>query len=388
MPSVFFACLFLVFCNFGLAQPAKPENARLRKREKIPEERISGKTELDDMVRVETNLIVSEVLVLDERGEPVTGLRPNDFIVKEDDKLQQITVFSFSSSEVVPRSIILIIDYSGSQLPYIKTSIEAAKLLVDKLPPQDRMAVVTDDVQLIQDFTGDKSLLKTRLESLKTDALAGRHGQSRQYSALMKVLNETAANTSRRPIIIFQTDGDELIKLKDALSNGYTVENGAADFRFADVLKAVETTGATLYSIIPGVRFVGIPQDRVFERAKTEAVNIETAYAALHEKPFDPKDLKLTAKYLKSIAAARLRQQSALTVIARKTSGSAFHLETPDQAEMIYSEILSKMNVRYLIGYYPTNQNRDGKRRNISIKLPNYRQYEIRGRKTYIMGKK
>jgi len=48
------------------------------------------------------------------------------------------------SGATVPRSIILIIDYSPSQFAYIKDSIEAAKVLVDKLKPRDRMAVVTD----------------------------------------------------------------------------------------------------------------------------------------------------------------------------------------------------------------------------------------------------
>ena len=42
----------------------------------------------------------------------------------------------------------LIIDYSSSQRPYIENSIAAAKTLVDKLRPNDQMAIVTDDVEL------------------------------------------------------------------------------------------------------------------------------------------------------------------------------------------------------------------------------------------------
>lgn len=51
----------------------------------------------------------------------------------------------------VPRTIVLIIDYSGSQLPFIKNSVAAAKVLVDKLGPKDLMAIVTDDVELLLD---------------------------------------------------------------------------------------------------------------------------------------------------------------------------------------------------------------------------------------------
>ena len=97
----------------------------------------------DDVVRVETNLVVCAVLVIDPSGKIVQGLNKEDFIVKEDDKLQEVASLSLGDNKDLPRSIVLIIDYSGSQLPYIKTSIESAKMLVDKLNPKDRMAVVT-----------------------------------------------------------------------------------------------------------------------------------------------------------------------------------------------------------------------------------------------------
>src|SRR6185295_8101916 len=130
-----------------------------------------------------------------------------DFIVKEDGKPQKLDTFSLGDSKDVPRSIVLVIDYSVSQAPYIKTSIESAKLLVDKLNPKDHMAVVTDDVHLLVDFTSDKQLLKTQLEALKRSALAGNIGQSEQYDALLASVNELFNNEDARPIIIFQTDG-------------------------------------------------------------------------------------------------------------------------------------------------------------------------------------
>ena len=83
-----------------------------------------------------------------------------DFIVKEDSNLQQVATLSLGDNKNLSRSIVLIIDYSPSQLPYIRTSIEAAKVLVDKLNPKDRMALVTDDVKLLADFTSDKQVLK------------------------------------------------------------------------------------------------------------------------------------------------------------------------------------------------------------------------------------
>lgn len=168
----------------------------------------------DEIIRIDTTLIVNEILVFDKHRNPVSGLKKEDFIISEDDRLQEIEVFTLGDNELIPRSIVLIIDHSSSQLPYIKTSIEAAKVLIDKLNPQDRMAIVTDDVVLLQDFTSDKNLLKEKLESLKQSTLSGKTGRSRQLNALMATLNEMFGEEDLRPVIIFQTDGDELFHLK------------------------------------------------------------------------------------------------------------------------------------------------------------------------------
>ena len=74
--------------------------------------------------------------------------------------------------------------------------------------------------------------------------------------------------------------------------------------------------------------------------------------------------------------------------IAQITGGLTYFLEQPEQADKVYSEILSGINVRYLIGYYPTNPTRDVKRRKVSIELSKYPEYKIWGRKTYILEEK
>ena len=157
--------------KFGSSLALSPSERARRSEKRAADE--------DDVVRVDTDLVVAAVLVLDGEGKIVTGLSKEDFVVKEDDGLQEVASVSLGDSKDVPRSIVLIIDYSGSQLPYIQTSIEAAKMLVDKLNPKDRMAVVTDDVNLLVDFTSDKDLLKKRLESLKESALSGARRRER-----------------------------------------------------------------------------------------------------------------------------------------------------------------------------------------------------------------
>jgi Mg-chelatase subunit ChlD len=210
----------------------------------------ASRTGDDDVVRVETDLVVCAVLVVDKEGKIVRGLNREDFIVKEDDKLQEVASLSLGDNKDLPRSIVLVIDYSGSQLPYIRTSIESARMLVDKLNPKDRMAVVTDDVKLLVDFTSDKELLKARLESLKISAQAGRIGASDQYDALLASLNELFSNEDVRPIVIFQTDGDQLESLKG--NTGLNPYSLPRKYGLEDILTATERKRATVYSVLPG----------------------------------------------------------------------------------------------------------------------------------------
>lgn len=75
--------------------------------------------------------------------------------------------------------------------------------------------------------------------------------------------------------------------------------------------------------------------------------------------------------------------QSALSAVAPLTGGWTEYLETPGQAEDIYARIFSDINQRYIVGYYPTNKERDGKRRKIEFKVKGHPEYQVYGRLSY-----
>src|SRR5260370_11129571 len=120
----------------------------------------------EDVVRIDTSLVACDLLVLDKLGRTVRGLKASDFAISEDGTPQQVGHFLLGDNTNVSRSIVLIIDYSGSQFPYIKNSVDAAKVLVDKLGPLDRMAIGTDDVELLVDLTNDTNGLKKKVDAL------------------------------------------------------------------------------------------------------------------------------------------------------------------------------------------------------------------------------
>ncbi len=126
-----------------------------------------------DVITIDTSLVSTELLVLDKQGNAVSGLTADDFFITEDDAPQKVGHFLRGDSANVARTIVLIIDYSGSQLPYIKNSVTAAKVLVDKLGSRDRMAIVTDDVEMLIDFTSDKKELKEKLDELLERTMVG-----------------------------------------------------------------------------------------------------------------------------------------------------------------------------------------------------------------------
>ncbi|MFN7999837.1 MAG: VWA domain-containing protein [Acidobacteriota bacterium] len=196
----------------------------------------------------------------------LTGFKQTDFIVNEDSQ-PEIAAFSTGDGLSVPRSFVLIIDYSGSQLPYLRTSIEAAKTLVDKLAPKDRMAIVTDDVELVVEFTQDREKLKLALDSLKQRALSSRSlGQSAQLSALLATLRELVKE-EERPIILFQTDGDELYRLHPIKEDSSRPGQRVREYSFEDVYQALAHSRTTLYTIIPGIQLLGVSAEEQMKRA-------------------------------------------------------------------------------------------------------------------------
>ena len=271
-----------------------------------------------EIVRVRTDLVVNDVLVTDQNGKMVTELNKDDFVVTEDGAPQKIEVFPPGESLSGSRSIVLIIDCYIAQAPYLKNSIQAAKMLVDRLAPQDKMAIVTVDVKLVVDFTADKTLLKNTLSSLLKDPIlesrkeliallpqfrANPHlltksyfdilekngvGPGREFEALLAVLNEMFDREDRQRIVIFQGDGSEIIQLTPDNDTSHQIassageeartrfnrEKTAKNFEFSDIKEAIERSRATIYSVAPGIRFLGLSTEGQKAGAELSLTNL------------------------------------------------------------------------------------------------------------------
>jgi len=92
---------------------------------------------------------------------------------------------------------------------------------------------------------------------------------------------------------------------------------------------------------------------------------------------------KLTPEIVNARLDQELKVQQALVDLAQLSGGWADFLETRSQTADIYNRIIADLNQRYIIGYYPTNKNRDGKRRRIKIEVKGHPEYVITSRKSY-----
>jgi VWFA-related protein len=394
--------------DFGSSlKKTKPDQKKKNSVENKPKPDAKSEAEDLEVVKVETSLVSIDVLVLDPKGNPVAGLTEKDFVITEDGEPQQVGMLSPGDDLKVTRSIVLIIDYSSSQFPFIETSLAAAKALVDKLPPSDRMAIVTDDVEVIQDFTTDKQKLKSKLDSLLGRIAPNyplgfpgrRFGKSKQYSALLATLNEAFDNEDQRPIVIFQTDGDQLGFLKNSpLTSEFSsfgndkkaaerwrkqFEELRVDFSLDDICRAAEKVGATIYTVVPGHQFLGRTIDEQIALVRIYLRESMTASGPTTDTIREQIEALLTDEKLKPAAKNQLKTQAALAAVSTATGGWAMFLEEPSQADQIYSSIFADINRRYLVGYYPTNKVHDGKRRKVEVAVRDHSDYTVVGRRWY-----
>ena len=94
----------------------------------------------DDVVRINTDLVVLDALVIDKKtGHPVRDLKANDFDLFVDDVKQPITYFS---EDQLPLSVVLLLDVSGSVVPFIEQIGQRARTALEKLKSQDEVAVM------------------------------------------------------------------------------------------------------------------------------------------------------------------------------------------------------------------------------------------------------
>ena len=141
--------------------------------------------------------------VTDRYGRAIAGMRSSDFTVYEDGAERNIVNVTPATESF---NLVLLLDVSGSVEERIDFIRKAARDFLNTVSPQDRISIISfrNDIQVISDFTTDRSLLSRRLDEID----AG--GATALYDALAYTLVDTLKPLrGERTAVVILSDGDD-----------------------------------------------------------------------------------------------------------------------------------------------------------------------------------
>lgn len=156
----------------------------------------------DDVVRVNTDLVVLNITVTDKAGAYVPGLRLADFKVYEEGKEVSPKLISSFSVQEAPFASVVLLDTSGSMETRLSLGRSAAIRFLDGLRPEDVAAVYRFDskVEQVQAFSGGRDLAPMAF------AIRAK-GMTTLYDAIIEAAKSLAEREETRKAIIVLSDG-------------------------------------------------------------------------------------------------------------------------------------------------------------------------------------
>lgn len=156
----------------------------------------------DDVVRVDTDLVVLNVTVTDKAGQYVKGLKKTDFKIYEDGvEVQPNMIASFALQES-PYAAVVLLDSSGSMEARFSLARSAAIRFLDGLRPEDVAAVYRFDskVERVQEFSGGRDLAPMAY------AIRAK-GMTTLNDAIVEAAKTLADRPEQRKAIVILSDG-------------------------------------------------------------------------------------------------------------------------------------------------------------------------------------
>jgi Ca-activated chloride channel family protein len=156
----------------------------------------------DDVVRVNTELVVLNITVTDKAGQYVKGLKSSDFKVYEDGVEVQPNMIAGFSLQESPYAAVVLLDSSGSMESRFSLARSAAIRFLDGLRPEDVAAVYRFDskVERVQEFSGGRDLAPTAY------AIRAK-GMTTLNDAIVEASKTLVDRTEQRKAIVVLSDG-------------------------------------------------------------------------------------------------------------------------------------------------------------------------------------
>lgn len=263
-------------------------------------------------LRVNTNIVIVPVSVIDRDGRFVSDLKQDDFRIFEDGIQQEIELFESTS---LPITIYFLVDMSGSMTKHVTSVNEAINTFVRQLRPDDQVAVAS-----FADFTNvliKPTKVSTLQRSIQVKPRVDSHF-TRIYDGVHDVLKAVKKIKGRKTIVMFS--------------------DGAGDGTYASAsgnLRDAEEGDATIYTV----------QFRYFNSSPPRGISQKKFHQALEN----------ATTYMQKLP--------------QLSGGRYYHIEKITSLDEVFAKIVNELCGQYNLGYYPRGDGRPGEYRRITVRV-------------------
>jgi VWFA-related protein len=367
-----------------------------------------------ETVKIDTNLVTVPVIASSRTGNYIADLTKEEFRVSEDGVAQQVAFFATVSA---PFHVVLMLDTSDSTEDKLGQIQRAAIAFLDQLGPGDKVKVISFDGELHDwnDFTGDKAILRSVIGQTRSGK------NTRVYDAMQMALNALRPIQQRRAIVIF-TDGMDWHSdsatfestIRDLDESGIIVypirfetradteriarkqeaEQNGVQLPTSDIIRQSPrgTTPKTFPSDEPVPAPSGQPRRStlplpdpsvIFGRRQNNPLPtpdpnspsdpFPDASRSRRPDPTYPPSRQPDNKRRDDSLSAMLDQlylmaDSYLKELADRSGGQVYRADNVVVLPQAFAAIAAELRTQYLLGYYPSNPERDGSYRKIQVK--------------------
>ncbi len=335
----------------------------------------------EGVIKVDSRLVVVPVSVTDANGQPVQGLKVEDFRVNEEGRPQKLD--SVLPADAVPLEIALLFDISATTYSLFKFEQDtASQFLKDVMKPNDKATIFTIGAKatLVQ----PRDTAERSIASIQTIA------PTKEYTAFYdsvaaaaEYLKANAPETSRRVVVVI-SDGDDTnsTRIAEAIQKGYkqvgekintmdnktllqlttASRNEASVAERARISKELQDADTVFYSINPTGSGIELSKNGMFGQANMQAFATQTGGTAFLPK-FGQTDTKDTLANDSNVR----KNQAAL--------------------DQIFKQIASELRAQYLVQYYPETEYAPGKFVKLDVGLAHPTGRKVRAREGYYFKK-
>lgn len=303
-----------------------------------PATNIEGKlnpprTESDDVIRIETDLVTIPVRITTRNGKPVPDAKQEEFTILENGIEQEIAYFS---NEEQPFTVALVLDMSYSTVFKLNEIQMAALAFVNQLRGHDRVLVVSFDekIRLLCEPTNDRKILKLAIEGAKIGS-----GTS-LYSALNLVLYDRFKNIPGRKAVVLLSDG---------------VDTSSVNISATEISSGLTSTGVLIYPI----------QYNTFDDVqKSRRDNAEVRFDD-DDRPYVVDAPRIKGERENDYEEAR----EFLNEIAGRSGGRVYRVSSTTNLNSSFANIANELRKIYSLGYYPSGEKKSGAKYEIKVRV-------------------